>query len=135
MRQRLGLLLLLGIVCASASASASETYVCTYTVSDEPLSGAKHATIEINGDDLVWKLDAIKTPEMSVPSTSFHHHILENNDVGIVAVLPEAMNKKPFGEVVRADVVTLTKSNLNFRMGVIGTYPAHDLLTGKCQKK
>jgi hypothetical protein len=110
---------------------------CTYTRLDGSSNWPGHATIEIHSDYLEWKTDPIEVsdPKISIPTASFRYQILENNEVGIVAVLPEATNDKPLGLIVRATVIALTKANMNVRMGSVGTYPAHDLLTGPCRPK
>ncbi|HEV2562626.1 MAG TPA: hypothetical protein VGT78_10835 [Rhizomicrobium sp.] len=134
---RLRMILCCGALCLSTHAVASETWDCTFTKVGEPSNWTRHATIEINGDNLDWRLDPIemRDPRMSVPATSFHYHILENNDVGTIAAFPEATNEKLLGLIVKATVIVLAKADMSVRMGVVGTYPAQDALTGQCHPK
>jgi hypothetical protein len=114
---------------------AGEVWDCTFTSFDGPPGTGGHATIEISGDDLAWKLDVVRLPELSVPATTFHFHMLENNDVGFIAVSWEVANDKVLGPNASANVITFTRANMNVRIGVVGTQGAHDELTGPCRRK
>jgi hypothetical protein len=65
--------------------------------------------VQINGDDLAWTTDAfdLPFPKMHIPAHTLHYRILENNDVGVVAVASQSRIDKDVGPVISAEVVTI----------------------------
>ena len=127
------------ILCLSSSAIAAESWDCSFVGSGEPSIAKKHGTVEIADKDIYWKLDKIDFENgkvsVSVPSTSFRLSLVENNEVGAIWFLAAATTEKSVGSDVSATVLLLDKAKMTLRIGLVGMYPSHDLLTGTCRPK
>jgi hypothetical protein len=125
------------VLCLSSSAFAAESWDCSYVAPGEPWIAKKHGTVEITDKDIYWKLDEIdfENGKMSIPSTSVRYSLVENNEVGAVGVHAAATIEKLVGSDVGADVLLLDKVKKTLRIGLVGMYPSHDLLTGICRPK
>jgi hypothetical protein len=106
-------------------------------VTGDPSTWIRHATIVLDGDDFIWKLDAvdIAQPRMAIPASSFRYRLLEKNDVGAIGAFAEASNEKPLGPVVKATVIVLNKKDMTVRTSVVGIEAARDTSTGSCDPK
>jgi len=123
------------VLCLSSSALAAETWDCSYVAPGEPWIAKKHGTVEIADKDIYWKLDEIdfENGKMSIPSTSVRYSLVENNKAGAIGIQASATIEKLVGSEVTADVLLLDKAKMTLRIGLVGMYPSHDLLTGTCR--
>jgi hypothetical protein len=126
-----------GILLFSTAAFADESFNCTFTRSAGVPSGTGTAAVEIAGADLTWRIAAASSARYRVfPSNAvFHYHVIQNTDVGLVAVSSGAEADKRLGPIVGANVIVLAKSNMALRMGSVNETGAHDVLMGSCQPK
>ena len=137
MARKVGRIFLLAALCVSTRAVAAETWDCTFTSHNIARGATGHATVEVDGDVLTEKTDAWKMSDarMQFPAMTVRFHVLENNDVGLVAAYPQAARSVEAGPFIGATVLTLSKSDGNFRTGSVMTTGTSDFNIGHCALK
>jgi hypothetical protein len=134
-------LLSLGFWTGIVPAFAADSWDCTFArVSGSAKGSAGIAKIHIDGNTLNWLLPPPYATDTRNKWTTFPYRLLENNDVGIVAVTTEARVYEGMGSlyngigpVVGATIIILNKSNGDFHTGSVMANGAHDLLSGRCK--
>ena len=116
------------VALTSAPVFGAETWDCTF--SPHTREGvAVRGTLEIRDDAVYWVI----TEPRSITSSSFQ--ILENNDVGVVAIDSHSENSKSFGARIGAAVFTLNRANGDMLVGSVSTDGVRDIMRGQCRKK
>ena len=125
------------IFVATTPTLASETWDCRFTAFDGPPSIKSHVTIKINGSALNWLLDPfnIPIPKIHISPRAIRYRILQNNDVGVVAINTQARIDKDIGPIVSSETVAIDKTTGALHAGVVGTRGLHDNLSGHCHVK
>jgi hypothetical protein len=116
---------------------AADSWECAFVVFDGPPGITSHATVKLDGGMFDWiiaPLDVSIPPTHIVPP-AMRYRILENNNVGIVAVSSRARIDKTFGALITAETIALDKTNGRLHVGVVGTNGVHDNLSGTCRPK
>jgi hypothetical protein len=125
------------LLIVAAPAYAGQIWDCTVRKSDVPPAIGNHSIFIVEGDDLrttTGPVD-ITVPELHIPAATFHYRILENNDVGLVAVTTQARNDKDVGPVVAAETIVIDKANGRFHEGIVGNSGLSDMASGSCKLK
>jgi hypothetical protein len=147
MSSRLSLAFCFAGLVLSTPAAAIESWNCTFVDKTNmlPLNAHGGSKIEIDGEQLDWKdeVPVIGIGGRPVPDSNggyehrtatFHYRVLENNEVGIVAVSSEAQINADIGPLVGARVITISKPSGDLREGSVMAGGEYDLLTGHCQR-
>jgi hypothetical protein len=110
---------------------------CTFKAFDGPPGASGHATIQVDGDNLDWTLDAFDMPDLkrNTAPVAFHYRVLENNRIGLVAVSAQAQMDKDVGPLISSETIVLNKADGKLSAGGVGTNGAHDSLSGTCRLK
>lgn len=121
----------------STPALAADAWDCTFLAFDGPPGITSHVTIQIDGDKLDWILDPydIPIPKMHIVPGVLRYRVIENNNVGIVAVFSQARIDKDAGPVISSETIVINKANGALHAGVAGTNGVHDNLSGTCRPK
>src|ERR1700733_5814504 len=115
----------LGLV--SASASAHEVWDCTFPPVAGPPGPHGHVSIQIDGANLDLLNDPYDVPQpkplpaIHIDPGANHYDIIENNDVGIVAVAAQARLNIAVGPVVNSSTIAISRADGAIRGGVVGT--------------
>jgi len=124
-------------ICALAAttpaAAAADMWDCTFSGETADPSVPNLGTAKIEGQTLLWS-----TP--GLPRATGPHHIgvskyriLENNNLGTVAVAAYAENLgAEFGLLVRGDIFVLNKADGAMREGTVATGGVHEIRQGQC---
>jgi hypothetical protein len=129
------ILLLLATFIVSSPVLGDETWNCTFKIMEGDAKGFDGiAKIQVVGDTLNWQPDPGR-------GATFPYPVLQNNEVGIVAVVSQARMWKPMGQqdnhmvpLIGANAITLDKSSGDLRMGSIASNGVHNLNEGHCQR-
>lgn len=121
---------------ASTPAVAAGTWDCTFTSPNSANGTTGHATVGVAGDVLTEKTDPWKMSDerLTFPGMTVRFHVLEDNDVGLVAAYPQAAITNA-GSFIGATILTISKSDGNFRTGSVMTTGASDFNIGHCTPK
>lgn len=135
-RLSLGVALLVVLSVVAMPAVGAESWKCTFT--DDFLPSGVHniAKVDISGDKLLWRVQFPTqplTPNAGTKWEAFPSQVLENNDVGIVAVSSQAKLDRSAGPLLGAEVIVIKKSNGDLRVGSIAANGVHDLMRGSCR--
>jgi len=125
---------LASLLALASSASAEERWDCTFTTPYLPHGALVHVAIRIDGDGLDWVLDPVDIPELKIHGgpTVFHHRVLVNNEVGIVAVSARAEIDKDVGPVVASETVVIDRRTGALRTGIVEPNGVHEATAGTC---
>jgi len=146
MPARLGAVLCcVALTFVNAPAAAADSWSCTYknlTIGPDVPGEAK---IRIDGEWLDWIVDVPVVGPMGEPvpvpghsgeyqhkPMTFRNQLLENNDAGIVAVTSQSHLVSGIGPLVGATVISIGKSNGDFRMGSVMAGDVQELMSGYC---
>jgi hypothetical protein len=137
MARKAGRIFFFVALCVSTPALAAGTWDCTFSSPNIANGTTGHATVEVDGDVLTEKTDAWKMSDerLQFPAMTVRFHVLENNEVGLVAAYPQAVRSVEAGPLIGATVLTLSKSDGDFRTGSVMTKGASDFNIGHCTLK
>ena len=133
---RLGQVLCVVALVASAPAYAAEVWDCNYTTVPDalhknPASG--NVKFQIDGKTLTFQFSTpIDAQLRDALAGMLEYQVLEDNDAGLVAV--NAVSRiAGQGPLVGASVVTINKSNGELHIGSVMQGGVHDLQHGLCK--
>jgi len=137
MARRVGQVVFFVALCVSTPAIAAATWDCTFTSRNIAGGTTGHATLNVDGDVLTEKTDAWKMSDerLQFPGMTVRFHVLENNDVGLVAAYPQAVRSPDTGPFIGATILTLSKLDGDFRTGSVMTTGSSDFNIGRCTSK
>ena len=137
------LLSVLGIICAGP-ALASEKWECTFTDAEFlPPGSTGVARVEINDNVFIW---SVATPKLTWPShrepkfvgtewVAFSSRVLENNELGVVAVSSESKIDESGQPRVVAQVYIIEKRTGKLRVSGVSVDGADNGMQGQCVAK
>ena len=127
MSARLGKVLCVVALVASAPVSAAELWDCTYKSMPVGVSG--RIEIQIDGKAMVW---GSSVGDIKPVLRNVRYQVLENNDVGLVAATSTALfPSKSLGPMVGGAMITLNKSNGELRF--VDTADTDHRIVGACK--
>jgi hypothetical protein len=135
MKKQSVVVLAVGLI--STSALGAEAWDCKFKAFDGPPGISSHVTIRLNNDKLDWMLQPfdIPVPATHITPPIIQYRVLENNNIGIVAVSSRARIDKDFGILISSETVAIDKSSGALHAGIVGTNGVHDNLSGTCRPK
>jgi hypothetical protein len=124
---------------SNASASANEIWNCVFDPHIGVSGFTTTSTIQIHGDELSWRPYGGTLPNGQPLGNAFSYRVLEDNDLGIVAVNSKAFKTPNFGTVIGIEVILVDKATGVLRVGHLGTSGANfsgdNVWEGKCKLK
>lgn len=121
------------LVCAMSllgSSGMAEAWDCIYL---DEAKATKHAKVNIYGDKLDWQVKVVvPRPEPKLSTATFQYRVLENNDVGLVAVWSQSKINQYVGSLVSAEVLVINKKDGKFHVGDVGLKDIRDSMSGEC---
>ena len=114
---------------------AVEALSCEFQVFDRSGKGFPGVSrVQISDDFLLWfEPSALAGPQTNPPYDGLKYKILENSEIGIVAVTSFAYRESDIGPVLGAWVLTIRKSDGAMRVGVVAADGVVNRLTGNCK--
>ena len=120
---------------APCAALGAEKWECTNHLIDGPSGSSSQATVEVDGSELRWTDPGYHSLYGDIGDVVSKFSVLENNDLGLIAVLPQARKDNDVGTVISAVVLVLNKRTGAVREGTVSIDGSSDVLTGIFHRK